>query len=34
MTSLFHARLAETPKKPMPPAAVEEQNIHEKEQIC
>ena len=34
MTSLFQARLAETPKKPMPPTPVEEQNIHQKEQIC
>lgn len=34
MTSLFKARLAETPKKPMPPAPTEEQNIHEKELIC
>ena len=34
MTSLFKARLAETPKKLMPPAPTEEQNIHEKELIC
>ncbi|MGB7979084.1 MAG: hypothetical protein WCF19_08025 [Chlamydiales bacterium] len=34
MTSLFQARLAETPKKPMPPAEKGEQNSHEKEEIC
>lgn len=34
MTSLFNSRLAETPKKRMPPAPVEEQNSQEKEQIC
>ena len=34
MTSLFKARLAETPKKPMPLSPVEEQNSHEKEEIC
>ncbi len=34
MTSFFKARLAETPKKPMPPETTEEQNIHEKELIC
>jgi hypothetical protein len=34
MTSLFHARLAETPKKRMPPVSVDEQNLEEKEKIC
>lgn len=34
LTSMFQARLAETPKKPMPPAPVLEQNSPEKEKIC
>lgn len=34
LTSMFQARLAETPKKPLPPAPVEEQNSQEKEKIC
>ena len=38
LTSLFQARLAETPKKPMPPKAetspVSEEQIPEKENIC
>lgn len=33
LTSFFNARLAETPKKPLPPS-VEEQNSPEKEKIC
>lgn len=34
MTSLFQARLAETPKKRMPPSLENEQNLEEKEKIC
>jgi hypothetical protein len=34
LTSFFNARLAETPKKPMPVLSTEEQNSPEKEQIC
>ena len=34
MTSLFKARLAETPKKPMPILPLEQENSHEKEKIC
>jgi hypothetical protein len=34
LTSLFQARLAETPKKPLPPAPVEEQTLPQKESIC
>jgi hypothetical protein len=38
MSSFFQARLAETPKKPMPPApdslSVEEEKLPEKETIC
>lgn len=34
MTSFFQARLAETPKKPMPVLSVEQENTAEKEKIC
>ena len=35
LTSFFQARLAETPKKPMPPSPMEEQSsLSEKENIC
>ena len=34
MTSLFQARLAETPKKRMPPSLENEQNLEKKEKIC
>lgn len=38
LSSLFQARLAETPKKPMPPAPIsaasEEQKVPEKGEIC
>lgn len=34
LTSFFQARLSETPKKPLAPAVVVEQNSPEKEKIC
>lgn len=35
LSSFFQARLAETPKKPMPPSSMEEQSsLPEKENIC